>query len=88
LTLRIFVCCRECEYKEQGEPNIWYRENNGIICPNCGSQWATEETYQYRKKLDELWDEAVQVVYDEFYKVYVPGDISTIAPAYKHVTEL
>lgn len=40
------------------------------------------------KTIDELWGEAVQVVYDEFYKVYVPRDISTIAPAYKHVTEL
>jgi monoamine oxidase len=40
------------------------------------------------KTIDELWNEAVQVVYNEFYKVYIPDHIESIGLAYEHVTKL
>lgn len=56
MTFQVFVCCRKCSFREQGEPYIWHVENHGIICPNCNNPWATEEDYQFRKRLDKLWD--------------------------------
>lgn len=45
------------------------------------------------KTIDELWNEAVQVVYKEFDKIYIPNTndphhIKSIGLAYEHVTKL